>query len=200
MTLTFLFFGFKSEQDVETSDGVQTVTRTAAATSQSAAVRKASEGHRTEVHIDSESGGVPPEPFESSVHGKEVHVATQKQTQKEVKGQLEITRKITATETTEMEHKARTQERVVQGSVKPAEPPFFTKKIQPCRVFEHESARFEVEFDGDPIPTFSWFREDFPIKNSSEFQIHTFGTKSVLIIRQVKRLKQFQIRSSFISD
>jgi len=64
-------------------------------------------------------------------------------------------------------------------------PPHFTKKIQPCRVFEHESARFEVEFAGDPNPTVTWFREDFPIKNSSEFQIHNFGDKSVLIIRQV---------------
>jgi len=36
-------------------------------------------------------------------------VATRKQTQKEVKGQLEITRKISATETTKMEHKARTE-------------------------------------------------------------------------------------------
>ena len=68
---------------------------------------------------------------------------------------------------------------------KPAVPPNFTKKIQPCRVFEHESARFEVEFAGDPSPTVTWFREDFPIKNSSEFQIHSFGDKSVLIIRQV---------------
>jgi len=34
-----------------------------------------------------------------------------------VRGDLEITRKITATETTEVEHKARTQERVVQGQV-----------------------------------------------------------------------------------
>lgn len=64
-------------------------------------------------------------------------------------------------------------------------PPKFTKKIQPCRAFEHESARFEVEYEGEPNPTITWYREDFPIKNSSEFQIHTFGTKSVLIIRQV---------------
>lgn len=32
-------------------------------------------------------------------------------------GDLEITRKITATETTEVEHKAKTQERIVQGTV-----------------------------------------------------------------------------------
>uniref|UniRef100_A0A1B6D7W5 Ig-like domain-containing protein n=2 Tax=Clastoptera arizonana TaxID=38151 RepID=A0A1B6D7W5_9HEMI len=127
----------------------------------------------------------PPEPLEASVHGKEVHVAKQKQTQKEVQGDTEITRKITATETTEVEHKGKIQERVVQGKVQPAKPPVFTKKIQPCRAFEQEQARFEVEFDGEPLPTIKWFRENFPIQNSPDFQIHTFSTKSILIIRQV---------------
>ncbi|XP_045531935.1 titin isoform X5 [Pieris brassicae] len=126
-----------------------------------------------------------PDPLESTVHGKEVHVAKQKQIQKEVVGDTEITRKITSTETTEVEHKAQTQERIVEGPVKPSNPPVFTKKMQPCRVFEHEQARFEVEFDGDPLPTIKWYRENFPIKNSADFQIHTFSTKSILIIRQV---------------
>ncbi|XP_033210459.1 titin [Belonocnema kinseyi] len=143
----------------------------------------------TEVEIDTErlkgSGRYPPEPSESSVHGREVHVAKQRQIQKETKGDLEITRKITATETTEMEHKAKTQERVVQGQVKPAVPPVFTKKIQPCRAFEQEQAKFEVEFDGDPLPAIKWYREDFPITNSADLQIYTFSTKSVLIVRQV---------------
>lgn len=84
---------------------------------QTATSRKTSEAHRSEVHIDSDRGGLPPDPFESSVHGREVHVAKQKQVQKETKGQMEITRKITATETTEVEHKGRTHERVVQGQV-----------------------------------------------------------------------------------
>ncbi|XP_031367951.1 titin isoform X4 [Apis dorsata] len=143
--------------------------------------------HTTEVDIDMErvKGRYPPEPSESTVHGREVHVAKQKQIQKEVKGDLEITRKITATETTEVEHKAKTQERIVQGPTKPAKPPVFTKKIQPCRAFEQEQARFEVEFDGDPLPTIKWYREDFPIQNSPDLQIYTFSTKSVLIIRQV---------------
>lgn len=127
----------------------------------------------------------PPGPTESLVHGKEVHVAKQKQTQKETQGDLEITRKITSTETTEMEHKAKTQERVVQGQVLPSKPPFFTKKIQPCRAFENERARFEVEFDGDPLPKIKWFREDFPITSSPDFQITTMSTKSILVLRQV---------------
>ena len=68
---------------------------------------------------------------------------------------------------------------------KPSKPPFFTKKIQPCRAFEQSQARFEVEFDGEPLPTVKWFREDFPIQSSPDLQIHTFGTKSILIVRQV---------------
>jgi hypothetical protein len=126
-----------------------------------------------------------PDPSETTVHGKEVHVNTQKQVQKETVGNKEITRKITATETTEVEHKGTTQERIVEGPVKPSKPPVFTKKIQPCRVFENEQAKFEVEFDGEPTPKVKWFRENFEINNSQDFQIHTFGTKSVLIMRQV---------------
>ncbi|XP_063986913.1 titin isoform X6 [Diachasmimorpha longicaudata] len=143
----------------------------------------------TEIDIDNQRlqgpGKHPPGPTESAVHGREVHIAKQKQTQKEVKGDTEITRKITATETTEVEHKATTQERIVEGPVLPSNPPVFTKKIQPCRAFEQEQARFEVEFDGDPLPKIQWYREDFPIKNSADLQIYTFSTKSVLIIRQV---------------
>jgi hypothetical protein len=114
-----------------------------------------------------------------------VHISKQKQVQKEVVGNTEITRKITATETTEMEHKGHTQERVVEGPVQPSKAPVFTKKIQPCRVFENEQAKFEVEFDGEPLPKIKWFRENFQINNSKDFQIHTFGTKSILIMRQV---------------
>lgn len=100
-------------------------------------------------------------------------------------GNKEITRKITATETTEVEHHGQTQERIVDGPVQPSKAPFFTKKIQPCRAFEKDSARFEVEFDGDPLPTVKWYRENFQINNSKDFQIHTMSTKSILIIRQV---------------
>lgn len=126
-----------------------------------------------------------PEPSESSVHGKEVYVNKQQQVQKETLGDKEVTRKITATETTEVEHHGKTQERVVEGPVQPSKAPFFTRKIQPCRVFENEPARFEVEFDGDPLPKVKWFRENFEIHNSPDFQIHTFSTKSILVIRQV---------------
>jgi len=40
----------------------------------------------SETSVDSQkvTGGFPPEPSESAIHGREVHVAKQKQTQKEV--------------------------------------------------------------------------------------------------------------------
>lgn len=138
-----------------------------------------------EVEIDSKRGAYPPEPTESGVHGREIYVTKQKQTQKEQIGDLEITRNITATETTDVEHKAKTQERLVQGQLLPSNPPFFTKKIQPCRAFENDSAKFEVEFDGDPLPKITWFREDFPITSSPDLKVYTFSTKSILQIRQV---------------
>ncbi|KAK9882445.1 hypothetical protein WA026_021476 [Henosepilachna vigintioctopunctata] len=151
-------------------------------------LRKTEKGHQyisNEVEIDSKTGAYPPEPTESAVHGREVHVTKQKQTQKERHGDLEITRNITATETTDVEHVAKTQEKLVQGQVLPCNPPHFTKKIKPCRTFENDSAKFEVEFDGDPLPKITWYREDFPITSSPDLKIYTFSTKSILQIRQV---------------
>uniref|UniRef100_A0A6P7G5K7 Titin-like n=1 Tax=Diabrotica virgifera virgifera TaxID=50390 RepID=A0A6P7G5K7_DIAVI len=138
-----------------------------------------------EVDIDSKQGAYPPDPTETGVHGREIHVTKQKQVQKEQKGDLEITRNITATETTDVEHKAKTTERVVQGQVLPSNPPVFTKKIKPVRAFENDSAKFEVEFDGDPLPKITWFREDFPITSSPDLKVYTFSTKSILQMRQV---------------
>lgn len=146
---------------------------------------KGQEYTQHEVEIDSKKGAYPPEPTESGVHGREIYVTKQKQTQKEQRGDLEITRNITATETTDVEHKGKTHERVVQGQVQPSNPPFFTKKIQPVRAFENDSAKFEVEFDGDPLPKITWFREDFPITSSPDLKVYTFSTKSILQIRQV---------------
>lgn len=140
---------------------------------------------QTDVEIDSKRGAYPPDPTESAVQGREVYVTKQKQTQKEQRGDKEITRHVTTTETTDVEHKGKTQERIVQGQVLPSTPPVFTKKIQPCRAFENEQARFEVEFDGDPLPKVKWFREDFPITSSPDLKIYTFSTKSILVLRQV---------------
>jgi len=62
--------------------------------------------------------------------------------------------------------------------------PSFIKTMESCRVFEKERAKFEVEFDGNPRPSIQWFREDQPISNSADMQVHTVGAKSTLIIRE----------------
>jgi titin len=64
-------------------------------------------------------------------------------------------------------------------------PPMFTKKIEPCRAFEGESGKFMCTFTGYPEPHVTWFRENFPIKDSQDFQINTTDTSSTLVIREV---------------
>jgi hypothetical protein len=108
---------------------------------------------------------------ESVVHGKEVIVQTQKQTQKEQKGDLEITRHIRETETMEQEHKSLTKERKIIGKLPEIKPPIFTKKIQPCRTYERNEAKFECTFTGIPLPTITWFRENFPIQSSQDLKV-----------------------------
>ena len=109
--------------------------------------------------------------MESVVHGKEIYTKQQKQIQKELQGDLEITRKIRTTETLSQEHKGVTKERVVIGPPRKTRPPEFTKKIQPVRVYEGERATFECHFKGDPAPIITWFRENFEIQNSRDFQV-----------------------------
>jgi len=108
---------------------------------------------------------------ESVVHGKEVIVQTQQQTQKEQKGDLEITRHIRETETMEQEHKSMTKERKVIGKAPEIKAPVFTKKIQPCRAYEKKEAKFECTFTGTPVPTITWLRENFPIQSSDDLKV-----------------------------
>lgn len=136
---------------------------------------------------DEQAAGPTLLPSESETREKQVSTHVSKQTQKGREGDTEITRHITETETEEKEHGEKTVERVVEAGGKPKfkKAPIFTKKIQPCRAYEKEQARFDVEFDGDPKPKIKWFREDFEIVNSQDFQIHTYGFKSTLVIREV---------------
>lgn len=95
------------------------------------------------------AGGPGLVPTESESREKQVSTHVSKQVQKGREGDTEITRHITETETEEKEHGEKTVERVVtDGKPKFKKAPLFTKKIQPCRAFEKEAARFDVEFDG----------------------------------------------------
>lgn len=132
-------------------------------------------------------------PSESETREKQVSTHTSKQMQKGRDGDTEITRHITETETHEREHGEKVVERVVGADEKPKfkKAPIFTKKIQPCRVYEKEQAKFDVEFDGDPKPKIKFFREDFEIVNSQDFQIHVMGFKATLTIREVAFFKNY---------
>lgn len=136
---------------------------------------KISQSQESGVHWKARQQAVPLEPMPERefIHDKEVRVQKQKQVQKESKGNLDIQRNITTTETMEKEHKAVTKERKVVGQpAGDSKPPVLTKKIAPCRVFEGEAARFECHFTGVPAPEVSWFRENFQIQNSQDFKVN----------------------------
>lgn len=109
---------------------------------------------------------------ETVVQGKEVIVTEEKQLQKEISGDTEITRKVKETKTMEQEHKLATTERKVFGVKPETIAPRFTKKIQPCRANERREARFECEFYGKPQPKVTWYRENFEIQSSEDFKVN----------------------------
>ena len=98
---------------------------------------------------------------------------------------MDITRKITKKETTDTESFGKAIDTTGPHQKLAGRPPVFTTKIQPCVCFEKEQGKFSVEFDGDPLPTIRWFREDFEIHDSTDFRITTSGRKSWLVIREV---------------
>ncbi|XP_075588793.1 LOW QUALITY PROTEIN: titin-like [Dermatophagoides farinae] len=125
---------------------------------------------------------------ETLVHGREVVTKEQKQTQKEIRDQTEITRKIKETSSIDQEHKMMTAERKI-ATKKPPQAiiigPRFIKKIKPCRCVERNQARFECEFSGKPTPEVTWYRENFEIQCSDDFKIINEEFKSTLIIQEV---------------
>lgn len=108
---------------------------------------------------------------ESVIRGKEIVSQTQKQIQKEQKGDEEITRHIRTTETVDHEHKSVVKERKVFGKITDTKAPVFTKKITPCRAYERSEAHFHCIFTGTPTPTITWFRENFVIQDSTDFKV-----------------------------
>ena len=62
--------------------------------------------------------------------------------------------------------------------------PNFEKSMEPVTVREGESAKFHVEFIGQPNPAVTWYRYSFPVKDSKDFQITTTDTSSTLVINK----------------
>jgi kettin, putative len=111
---------------------------------------------------------------ESSIYGKEIQTKVQRQEQVEEKDNLKIKRKIKTTETFQQEHKDSTKERKVVGPQADSKPPSFSKKLQPVRAFEGEKAIFVCYFQGTPTPTITWFRENFEMQSSKDFEVSPF--------------------------
>jgi hypothetical protein len=60
--------------------------------------------------------------------------------------------------------------------------PNFKKTLEPVTVTEGQEAKFEIEFEGDPMPVVKWYRYSFPIVDSDDFKITTEGGRSTLTV------------------
>ncbi|RUS90394.1 hypothetical protein EGW08_001889, partial [Elysia chlorotica] len=63
--------------------------------------------------------------------------------------------------------------------------PVFTKPLRPVRVPESSAVTLEVHFKGIPPPVITWYRDNFEIQPSRDFQISTTETTSTLHVPEV---------------
>ena len=122
---------------------------------------------------------------ETGVHGQQVHTQTQRQVQKQELDNLEITRKLKTIEKRELERRIMNKNIYVKDNSEKIVPPELTIKLEPKEVFEGDRAVFKCQFTGTPTPKVTWYRENFLIQNSNDFQIETTQNTSTLTIRQV---------------
>ncbi|GFS02464.1 titin, partial [Elysia marginata] len=72
-----------------------------------------------------------------------------------------------------------------QITLQRGEPPVFTKPLRPVRVPESTGVTLEVHFKGIPPPVITWYRDNFEIQPSRDFQISTTETTSSLHVPEV---------------
>lgn len=108
---------------------------------------------------------------ESKAQSSEASSVTQTQVQKEVQGDLEVTRHIKQRDTLESQHKVMTKEIKVSGPVKDIQPPIFKTKLTPIAVQAGNKAAFNCVFTGKPTPVITWYRENFQLQNSPDFEV-----------------------------
>ncbi|KAI1293738.1 Titin [Halotydeus destructor] len=121
---------------------------------------------------------------ESVVEGKEIVSQVSKQVQKEhLPGNLEATRNIKHTDTLEQQHKVVNKEVMISGPVDESiRPPMFTAKVQPAIIQAGEAAIFTCKFSGVPVPSVTWYRENFVLKDSRDIKIVTTNDSTTLTI------------------
>lgn len=116
------------------------------------------------------------------MNGRTVSILQKKRIQTEYKNEDEIEETINSTRTINLDSSTNKEECVEYRDDDICKPPVFVKRLRLCRVDEQEEAKFEIEFDGNPLPSIKWYREDYLLTNSTDLQIYTFNTKSVLTI------------------
>ena len=64
----------------------------------------------------------------------------------------------------------------------PLMPPQFVRRVRTVTVTEGESAVFEVEVTGLPMPDIIWLKDSEPVENIPEFKITTTDGVSILVL------------------
>ena len=123
--------------------------------------------------------------LETGVHGQQIHTQTQDQIQKQDLDNLEITRKLKTIEKRELERRIMNKNIYVKNNDEKIVAPELSIKLEPLEVYEGDRAVFRCEFNGLPKPNVSWYRDNFLLQASNDFQIETTNNTSTLIIRQV---------------
>lgn len=122
---------------------------------------------------------------ETGVHGQQVHTQISNQVQKQELDNLEITRKLKTIEKRELEKRIMSKNIYVKSSDEKITAPRLSVTLEPLEVYEGDRAVFKTHFTGTPKPKVSWYRENFLIQPSNDFQIETTDDTSTLTIRQV---------------
>lgn len=122
---------------------------------------------------------------ETGVYGQQVDTQTQRQVQKQELDNLEITRKLKTIERRELERRIMNRNIYVKDSSEKVVPPELSVKLEPLEVYEGDRAVFSVKFNAESKPKVTWYRENFVIQPSNDFQIETTENTSTLTIRQV---------------
>lgn len=122
---------------------------------------------------------------ETGVYGQQVDTQTQKQIQKQELDNLEITRKLKTIERRELERRIMNRNIYVKDGSQKVVPPELSVKLEPLEVYEGDRAVFSCKFNAESKPKVTWYRENFVIQPSNDFQIETTENSSTLTIRQV---------------
>lgn len=122
---------------------------------------------------------------ETGVYGQQVDTQTQNQIQKQELENLEITRKLKTIERRELERRIMNRNIYVKDGTEKMVPPELSVKLEPVEVYEGARAAFSCKFNAESKPKVTWYRENFLIQPSNDFQIETTDNSSTLTLRQV---------------